>query len=104
MFLLKGTVYRRRDIELVNEQGYVLKCSWYLHEANTGRMPCVVYCHGNCGNRLESFDAVENLLPMGISVFSFDFAGSGLSEGSYISLGYYESMDVKTIVDFLRLT
>ena len=41
---------------------------------------------------------------MGISVFAFDFAGSGMSEGKYISLGYYESMDVRTVVNFLRTT
>jgi pimeloyl-ACP methyl ester carboxylesterase len=53
---------------------------------------------------MESFDAVESLLPMGISVFSFDFSGSGLSEGEYISLGYYESQDVRSVVEFLRCT
>lgn len=27
-----------------------------------------------------------------------------MSEGDYISLGYFESMDVKTVVNFLRCT
>lgn len=58
--------------------------------------------HGNCGCRLDSFDAVSILLRDGISVFCFDFSGSGLSEGQYISLGYYERDDVKTVVEYLR--
>jgi len=27
-----------------------------------------------------------------------------MSEGKYISLGYYESMDVRTVIHFLRMT
>lgn len=39
---------------------------------------------------------------MNITVFSFDFSGCGKSEGDYISLGWYEKDDVKTIVEYLR--
>ena len=44
-------------------------------------MPVVIYCHGNSGCRLDGLDAVRLLLPMGISVVTFDFSGSGNSEG-----------------------
>jgi hypothetical protein len=27
---------------------------------------------------------------LGVSVFAFDFAGSGMSDGEYVSLGWYE--------------
>jgi alpha/beta superfamily hydrolase len=47
-------------------------------------------------------DIVENLLPHDISVFAFDFAGSGLSEGSYVSLGYNEKSDIASVVELLR--
>jgi alpha/beta superfamily hydrolase len=33
---------------------------------------------------------------------AFDFAGCGLSEGEYISLGWYERDDVEVAVDWLR--
>jgi alpha/beta superfamily hydrolase len=39
---------------------------------------------------------------MNISVVCFDFAGSGLSEGEYVSLGYYEKEDLIAVVDHLR--
>jgi hypothetical protein len=32
---------------------------------------------------------VRYLLSRNITVFAFDFAGCGLSEGEFISLGYY---------------
>jgi alpha/beta superfamily hydrolase len=44
------------------------------------------------------------LLPYNITVFAFDFTGSGLSEGKHVSLGYYEKDDVKEVVKYLRST
>ena len=41
---------------------------------------------------------------MGYQVFSFDFSGSGLSEGEYVSLGYYEAMDLDTVVSYLQMS
>ena len=32
----------------------------------------------------------------------FDFTGSGASEGDYVSLGYYEQLDLKVVIEFLR--
>jgi pimeloyl-ACP methyl ester carboxylesterase len=61
----------------------------------------VVYCHGNSGCRLDSFEVVQHLLPRQISVFVFDFSGSGLSEGAYVTLGFYESKDINTVVAYL---
>ena len=31
----------------------------------------------------------------------FDFAGSGISEGKYVSLGFYEVEDIKAILKHL---
>jgi alpha/beta superfamily hydrolase len=64
----------------------------------------VVYCHGNCGSRGDALNAVQLLLPYNITVFAFDFTGSGLSEGKHVSLGYYEKDDVKEVVKYLRST
>ena len=64
--------------------------------------PVIVYLHGNCGSRIDSFDVAEVALAKKISVFTFDFGGSGMSEGEYVSLGVRESMDIKSIVEYLR--
>lgn len=38
----------------------------------------------------------------GFSYVVFDFAGSGVSQGKYVSLGYYEVDDIKSILKHLR--
>ena len=38
-----------------------------------------------------------------MTLFCFDFAGCGKSEGEYITLGWNENKDVQTIIKFLRL-
>lgn len=67
-------------------------------------MPCVIYLHGNCSSRIESIHAVEFLLPLGITLFCFDFAGCGKSEGEYVSLGWHERDDVQTVINYLQDT
>jgi pimeloyl-ACP methyl ester carboxylesterase len=64
----------------------------------------VVYLHGNSSSRLEAITVLPTLLPRGITVFAFDFAGSGISEGDHVSLGYYEKDDVKRVIDYLYST
>jgi pimeloyl-ACP methyl ester carboxylesterase len=54
------------------------------------------------GSRLDGLDALELLLPYNITVVTMDFTGSGISEGDYVSLGYYEKEDLRVVVDHLR--
>jgi hypothetical protein len=42
----------------------------------------VIYLHGNCGSRLDALDIIRYVLPHNLTVVSFDFSGSGLSEGT----------------------
>ena len=65
-------------------------------------MPCVIYMHGNSSCRLEALELVDYFLTANITVFCFDFPGCGMSEGDYISLGWYERDDIACIVDYLR--
>ncbi len=53
-------------------------------------MPCVIYLHGNCSSRIEGQQAAKVLLPMGMTVFTFDFSGCGRSDGEWVTLGYKE--------------
>jgi alpha/beta superfamily hydrolase len=45
---------------------------------------------------------LAHLLSLGVSVVAFDFAGSGKSDGEFVSLGYYEQEDLQTVVHYLR--
>lgn len=51
--------------------------------------------HGNSSARLEALPQLTLALSLGATLVAFDFSGSGLSGGEYVSLGYYEKDDVK---------
>eukprot|EP00760_Papus_ankaliazontas_P018364 PhM_4_TR17468/c0_g1_i1/m.85719 len=97
-------VYERIDVQIENPRGMLLEGSWCIPAGlpKGTRIPCVIYSHGNCGCRRDAFEAAETLLPMGIGVFAFDFAGSGLSEGEYVTLGFYERQDLAAVVEFVQ--
>ena len=104
-FEIKHKIFKRTDLVLKNPRNLTLQCSFFepTDEYRVAeQLPCVVYLHGNCSSRLEALPAVQALLPDNITVFCFDMAGSGLSEGEYISLGWYERDDVDCVVQYLR--
>ena len=104
-FEIEGKFYMRKDIEILNKRNKKLQCSFWrpISEAEEdGKLPCVVYLHGNSSSRLESLVEIKYLLPTGITVFSFDFSGCGQSEGEYITLGYREKDDVECVIDYLK--
>ena len=97
----------RKDLELENKRKLTLQCSWFepTKDCRTKeKLPCLIYCHGNSGSRLDALDCASLLLPCNITLFCFDFSGCGLSQGEYVSLGYYEKDDIATVVDYLRET
>ncbi|GBG73999.1 hypothetical protein CBR_g17709 [Chara braunii] len=103
IFNLKGRKYKRVDLQLVNARGHLLVCSHYMPWPPPDvQQPCVIYCHGNSGCRADANEAVVVLLPCNITVFTLDFSGSGLSEGDYVSLGWYERDDLDCVVSHLR--
>ena len=89
-----------RDVTLTNDRGQNLRCTWwnYLDEP----APVVIFLHGNCSCRCAVLPILPHLLTLGCSVFAFDFAGSGVSDGEYVSLGHHEQHDVRTVVEYLR--
>ncbi|XP_013687095.1 uncharacterized protein BNAC04G28890D isoform X4 [Brassica napus] len=103
-FLLKGRWYQRKDLEVKNIRGDVLKCSHYmpLERPEDRPLPCVIYCHGNSGCRADASEAAIVLLPSNITIFTLDFSGSGLSGGDYVTLGWNEKDDLKAVVEYLR--
>ena len=97
--------YVRHDYEILNTRGKILKCSFLesvLESRTNYIMPVVIYLHGNASCRMEGIKYSPELLKRGINIFVFDFEGCGQSEGDYISLGWYEKDDVRTVIDFLE--
>ncbi len=116
--------FYRESVILTNPRGQKLVCSHYRccregmrrpgtgdggsgDEASTApessqRSPVVVYLHSNSGSQRDAEEILFNVLQYDISVFALDFAGSGLSDGEYVTLGAFEQHDVQTAVDYLR--
>lgn len=65
-------------------------------------MPCVIYMHGNSSCRMEALDCIPYILPSNMTLCCLDFPGCGLSDGEYISLGWYERDDIEALIDYLR--
>ena len=104
-FRLNSKYYKRTDFSLKNSRKQAIMCSYwepYDEEREYTYLPCVIYLHGNSSSRCEVVPNLKYLLPLNITVFSFDFAACGRSEGEYISLGWYEILDVKCVINFLR--
>lgn len=51
--------------------------------------------HGNSSSRLEGLSVLSLALTLGATLFAFDFAGSGQSDGDYVSLGVFEKEDLQ---------
>lgn len=105
-FHLDGVHVTREDIQLRTSRGLLLECSHYRPEAEPGKdpepTPVVIYLHGNASSRLEALQVIRPLLVRRIAVFCYDSAGCGLSEGEYVSLGWYERDDLTTVVEHVR--
>ena len=98
IFTIEKRHYIRKDFELLNFQGYLIKVSMIepdVRERPQEIMPCVIYAHANSSSR------VEVILSFKYESASY-FESSLYSEGEYISLGYHEKYQVKNIVDFVE--
>ena len=104
-FSINNILYIRKDFEIVDFQGLMLKVSFIEPDAKYRPydiMPCVIYVHANSSSRVEGINMKKYLLKNNINVCCFDFEGSGYSEGEYISLGFYEKNQLKNVVDFVE--
>jgi len=102
-FRLRDKKYKRTDLQITNKRGLTLECSHFEPVKRIAKqLPCVIYLHGNASSRLEALHTIEALLPVNITLFCFDFAGCGKSQGDYISLGWHERDDVDSVINYLR--
>lgn len=99
-----GKSFRRTDFVLVNARGLTLQCSHWEPEGDrpAERLPCVIYLHGNSSARPEAVPQLSLVLSLGATLCCFDAAGSGMSGGAYVSLGYFERDDLGLVVEHLR--
>ena len=66
-----------------------------LNLVHNKKYNCIIYAHGNSGNRCSIFECLNFILKKGFIAVSFDFSGyliyyilrCGLSDGEYVTLG-----------------
>jgi predicted alpha/beta-fold hydrolase len=91
--LSNGRKVVKKVFSLTNPSGNKISCSFYERapeERPAAQMPCVIYMHGNAGNKNECTSYLELLQDACINLFSFDFSGCGNSEGEWVTLGWKE--------------
>ncbi|CCI48668.1 unnamed protein product [Albugo candida] len=95
----------REDLRLRNTRNEWMECSFWTTNRESEdpifEQPCIIYVHGISSSRLEALYIRHAVLGAGFSFFAFDCAGSGVSEGKYISFGYNEKNDLRTVVEYL---
>lgn len=103
-FYVQDGVALHQRLEIETKLGHRLACSHLIPEkaskASTP-IPCIVYAHSHGGSCLEGRFLIDLLVPKGISVFLFDFSGSGQSTGSFVTLGSNEQEDLVSVIEHL---
>ena len=65
------------------------------------RHPTTAQVHANSASRAQSCHYLSLVLGLGCSLFAFDCAGSGGSDGAFVTLGYREARDLRTVLEHL---
>ncbi|EAR98281.2 alpha/beta hydrolase family protein (macronuclear) [Tetrahymena thermophila SB210] len=103
-FMHNYSMIHREDFDLKNKRDQTIKCSLFRQKSYEfgSQQNCVIFCHGNSGNRTAIFECLNFILDRGFLAFCFDFTGCGNSDGDHITLGYKESQDLETVVDYVK--
>lgn len=102
-FRISSFYIDRQDFPLICPHGFTMQCS--LFEPIFGNNEtCIIYIHGNSSSRIEGISLIPFIAKLGYPFFVFDFPGCGLSEGKFVSMGYYEKEDVDKIITYLMKT
>ena len=87
-----------QDVTFLSREG-TKRAGWFVPGKDKAT---ILLLHGyNCDKR-EMLPHADFLHAAGYSVFLFDFRNRGQSEGSAVSLGYYEQQDVLGAIDYLK--
>ena len=70
---------------------------WYIPSANA--RATLLWFHGNAGNLTHRLENIQQLQPLNINIFIFDYRGYGKSEGKPSEAGIYQ--DSQAAYDFL---
>lgn len=90
-----------KDIQFKTSDNITIK-GWYFQSDSVNSDKAIILCHGWTANRYETLPRVKFLVNAGYNVLTYDARACGESEGDLISLGYYESNDLLSAIDYLK--
>ena len=74
---------------------------WHASPSDSAKGTVVLF-HGYSGEKSSMLDKAEVFEKLNYQVLLVDFMGSGASEGNETTLGFHESVQVKTVYDYLK--
>ncbi len=96
----------RFDFQLKNALDEVFNISVYIPCTETEKLKeeidYLIYAHTHNGNRLEGLYMAERVLKNNIGFVTLDFRANGFSKGDYVTLGWFETLDLNEVVRFLK--
>ncbi|CAD8067241.1 unnamed protein product [Paramecium primaurelia] len=90
------TQYIREDFDIINPRQEVIKVSQYVGQIKSD--VCIIYLHTANGSRMEVSKYVSMIIKNGFGLISFDFTGSGMSDGDIVTYGHREVGDLQTVI------
>jgi alpha-beta hydrolase superfamily lysophospholipase len=88
------------DIQLKTAEGILLSC--WLISAGTQARGTVLFLHGVSECKIVGLPIAKRLHDVGFNVFLHDSRRHGDSGGSVCTYGFYEKLDVSTIINYLE--
>jgi uncharacterized protein len=92
--------FNSSEFSIKSDFGYNLAGNYF--PSIMGGEDTVIITHGIGGGRKGAPEYVELFLDLGFNVVTFDQRHHGNSGGDNISYGYYESYDMKNVVDYVK--
>ncbi|CAK73071.1 unnamed protein product (macronuclear) [Paramecium tetraurelia] len=92
--------YTREDFDIINPRQEVIKVSQYIGQQKSD--VCIIYLHTANGSRMEVSKYVSMIIKNGFALISFDFTGSGMSDGEIVTYGHREVGDLQTVINHFK--
>jgi uncharacterized protein len=96
------------DVTFPSRGGAVTLKGWFLPARGDKKGMTLVFAHGYRGNRTQpdvpALAVAQALAGKGYDLLLFDFRSNGESEGSFTSVGQYETDDLLGAIDWVRRT
>ena len=95
---INGCFVERKDFDVENARGEILKCSKWCPTKATHRH--ILYLHSNSSCRLAVVRSplLQTAVSLESTLVAFDFAGCGISDGDVVTLGINEKDDIGRVV------